>query len=556
MKLKIMSPILVVVGLLMAACISGCSCNICSCIEWNPATVTWEGPSIGMQTLNYNPNGVTVSSLFAIYAGTSILIDSSVECSAGCDSHYVWSIIKDPNSGPPEGPWFGTNLPASFAPTSPGGFTANLTAACGTHDCETFQFQIGIKEIQPMPCMCLDWSPATITWNGTPPEMAIIGCGSNYSIPGSIFFGTDITVDSSINCSALCNTSSAAYNWTVTKQPGSGDPETPVFGTTLPVSFSPYTDGTFKVELNAACGNVSCEPCIMYISIKVDDPLPTPSPTPTPTCLCSYWNQPTVTWDGPSSGTQTVSCGSNYSIPETICSGTNIFINSDVNCSTGCNSSYTWSVIPEPGMGPPEGPWSGTNLPASFSPVLGGNYAVTLNAWCGGTPCPPCTINVAVNLSSCIEHAITLSACVCNASDNGSPNPSNDLVTWIDNYFSGSDGSRPCDDYTTVDQNWMHTFGNLTPPPCCQIQSAILNITVHTGGDNDGLWLGFVSGNNSSWPYSAVLDNSVTVDNTGTITVNLDSTLLSGIETNGFLDVVVQDDSGVDCATLVVTYGP
>lgn len=44
----------------------------------------------------------------------------------------------------------------------------------------------------------------------------------------------------------------------------------------------------------------------------------------------------------------------------------------------------------------------------------------------------------------------------------------------------------------------------------------------------------------------------------GTITVDLATIpdLLSDIESSGFLDIAVDDDSAVDCAVLYITYSP
>jgi hypothetical protein len=205
---------------------------------------------------------------------------------------------------------------------------------------------------------------------------------------------------------------------------------------------------------------------------------------------------------------------------------------------------------------------NGTSFTASFTPASPGIYTVSYEATCGDVKCDPCsiTINVKEILASSLTRTFTVGVCDNFDTSNGDEltSPSQALLNLINTSYGGKDNSRNCDDITTMNQYWAHTFLNLAPPACYQIQSAKLTITVYNGdvdNDNDALLLGFISSNTSTWAWSSRLTAlGVPVGSNGTIIHNCDAAMLASITSYGFLDVVVQDDSGVDCAQLVITY--
>jgi hypothetical protein len=135
------------------------------------------------------------------------------------------------------------------------------------------------------------------------------------------------------------------------------------------------------------------------------------------------------------------------------------------------------------------------------------------------------------------------------------PSPGAGVTNWISASYPGTPGSRPCDSSVT-DQYWAHTFNNLTVSGF-QIQSATLDIRVNNRNSNDNLLLGFISSGAPTWQFQQNLVTlGVPLSSSGLITINLNAGLLAGIQTNGSLDVAVQDDSAVDCATLTITYIP
>jgi len=133
--------------------------------------------------------------------------------------------------------------------------------------------------------------------------------------------------------------------------------------------------------------------------------------------------------------------------------------------------------------------------------------------------------------------------------------PSNILLDWIDKNYQGTSGSRDCDEDVT-DQFWAHTF-NLTGLCCdCCIVKATLNITVKNLHSNDGLNVGCIDSDSDSWDIHDTLINwGVNVGDEGIIEIDLSGdypSFFSDMVDHCYLDVIVQDDSMVDCATLTI----
>lgn len=140
--------------------------------------------------------------------------------------------------------------------------------------------------------------------------------------------------------------------------------------------------------------------------------------------------------------------------------------------------------------------------------------------------------------------------------------PSQALLDWIAADYGNSD-TIDCDE-DLGNRYWAHTFTGLEPPDGCQIVSAALEITVKNNHYNDHLKIGCINNNNDTWEVNNTLWYfGVGVGGIGAITLDLSdvyddgtTNLLGIIESEGFLDVAVDDDSLVDCAILHVTYGP
>ena len=165
------------------------------------------------------------------------------------------------------------------------------------------------------------------------------------------------------------------------------------------------------------------------------------------------------------------------------------------------------------------------------------------------------------NQSTCAQ-TVSYSACNCDnfSAPNEAPSPSAGVLSWISSNWAHL-GARNCDD-NSADKYWAHTFWIPAPPAGCQIQSATLTIQVHNGDGNDALVLGFLTGYQAQWSlWKHLTDLGVPVGQSGTIVLDLDNlpgggSLINDIQHYGILDVAVEDDSGVDCATLTITYGP
>ncbi|MBU8895172.1 hypothetical protein KRR26_06125 [Corallococcus sp. M34] len=135
--------------------------------------------------------------------------------------------------------------------------------------------------------------------------------------------------------------------------------------------------------------------------------------------------------------------------------------------------------------------------------------------------------------------------------------PSAGLLAWIAANYPNP-GSRPYDSMV-IDQYFGTTFPGLTRNG--RICGATLRTTVRNGDTNDSLGLLFMGPAGTplatGWGDSLV-NLGVPFGATGTITLNLASlpggaNLLPTLNAQGFLDVIVQDDSAVDFITLTIT---
>jgi len=400
--------------------------------------------------------------------------------------------------------------------------------------------------ISCQPCSCLDWNPVTVSWTGSSPETWTGDYGSTVPISW-VSPGTAVSINSSISCSEGCQPS---YTWEVTKSAGS--PEEPRTGVGLPASFSPASAGSFTAVLNASCDGASCPPATTYIRIDKIQVAP---------CSCQ-WDAVEVSWP---EGTGFATCGAASTVgPIVLPPETAINISFNVSCLPipDCLlGDYDWTVTSPLGDSVPtyEQPSTLPWYEFSFTPTTSGSYDVNLEATCNVTPCQ-CNFQVLVQ-----QETLTLSACVCDdfGAPEESPAPSTALLNWIADNYVGPTGSRNCDD-TSMDGYWAHTFLSLAPVAGCQIESATLAIIINNNDsafENDTMTLGFIKNNDSLWAWSRYLGPPFTpnldIDLRDTEIIVLDLAaegLLDGLTSNGFLDVAVEDDSGVDCATLEIVY--
>lgn len=135
--------------------------------------------------------------------------------------------------------------------------------------------------------------------------------------------------------------------------------------------------------------------------------------------------------------------------------------------------------------------------------------------------------------------------------------PSPNLLSWIAANYAFP-GSRPHDD-ASIDRWFGTTFTNLRRNG--NICGATLRMTVRNGGSNDTMGLWFMGPNNQQLATGygdSLVNRGIPFGNTGTITLNLaalpnNTNLIPTLNAQGFIDVVVQDDSAVDFVSLTIT---
>jgi hypothetical protein len=136
--------------------------------------------------------------------------------------------------------------------------------------------------------------------------------------------------------------------------------------------------------------------------------------------------------------------------------------------------------------------------------------------------------------------------------------PSAGLLTWIATNYPSNPTPRPYD-ATGSNQYFATTFSQLLRNgPIC---GATLRMTVRNGHFNDslGLWFTGPTGLPAAPGWTSQLTAlGVATGTTGSIVLNLSSlpgggNLIPTLNAQGFLDVIVQDDSAVDFISLTVT---
>jgi hypothetical protein len=135
--------------------------------------------------------------------------------------------------------------------------------------------------------------------------------------------------------------------------------------------------------------------------------------------------------------------------------------------------------------------------------------------------------------------------------------PSAGLLTWISANYPVP-GSRQYDE-AHADQYFATTFSGVTKRG--SICAASLRLTVRNGHYNDGIGLWFIGPNGTSvangWG-SDLASLGAAVGTTQTLVLNLAALpgaidLLPTLNSQGFLDVILQDDTAVDSITLSLT---
>lgn len=193
--------------------------------------------------------------------------------------------------------------------------------------------------------------------------------------------------------------------------------------------------------------------------------------------------------------------------------------------------------------------------------------------------------NTDANNTSCVDskvlpcqsyHEHYLSGVIDNFAIQGppeSPSPSPDLLTWFHTYYGPTVRDY---DATNSDQNFAHTFTNLVPQPGHFLAGGTLTLAVRCPQSNDAMSLRFTdlslpSGYDPQiWVqyfYGAPLNVPCNPATTSTFTLDLNNlppslppgppsltSVLSGITPHGFLDVTVQDDTGIDYLALDLDY--
>jgi hypothetical protein len=142
-------------------------------------------------------------------------------------------------------------------------------------------------------------------------------------------------------------------------------------------SFTPVTNGTYTLTLNAICNGKACQPCIYSIVVEGCK-----------TCDCGEWSNSVVEIQAKDATTSRLTCSGTASLSK----GIYQFHFPDFACNpkdSSCTVSYEWSV-----QGIASGNGTGQIFRFNFSQT--GMYTVDITPLCGGKRCTPCKIVIKV----------------------------------------------------------------------------------------------------------------------------------------------------------------
>lgn len=163
---------------------------------------------------------------------------------AVCQSQITWSL-------PGASPSSGTGLP-SFTFNTAGNYTLMLYGYCGGNLCDSCSMTFYVTEN----CNCGAWTPFNVTTSNV--SYIDQSCGTTYNSK----LGFPITVGGGYTCQGgpACN---AVYTWTINK--GAVLIQS---GTSLPITFTPTTTGSYSVVISATCNGQSCGTCTFTFKVK------------------------------------------------------------------------------------------------------------------------------------------------------------------------------------------------------------------------------------------------------------------------------------------------
>jgi hypothetical protein len=161
-----------------------------------------------------------------------------------------------------------------------------------------------------------------------------------------------------------------------------------------------------------------------------------------------------------------------------------------------------------------------------------------------------------------------LQVCGCFGTVDAAPNhPSDILLRWIDTHYPIA-GTKSCGS-SQQDRYWAHTFADIKPPGDCKIVGAYLCITVRNQADNDHIKIAVISDPSEDWSWAnghwqrRLNYVGIPVNAAFTVTFDLSNLyhpdgridLLPEINSKGWLDVAVDDDSIVEHMALILILG-
>jgi hypothetical protein len=217
----------------------------CSCLGWTPYVVKFNGTN----------HKVDCGGTIHVPLNTPYVVSTSINCSKPTCGKTYSAMLTAPNGiSIPVGTGSGPGVTIPVTSTAPGNFTLTLSGKCGgISKCKDCVLHI---IVDGPPCKCGVWGPFIANKTAYKPETPIAWkCRHPFA-----FTSTHTCIPAGSHCGTTNSWVVKLGNSTIAS------------GSTLTGningSFTPTSNGTYIITLNATCGGVPCKPVTYIVSIK------------------------------------------------------------------------------------------------------------------------------------------------------------------------------------------------------------------------------------------------------------------------------------------------
>jgi hypothetical protein len=222
-----------------------CTTQACQCNGWN--------------SLQFNGAAIVAGDTTIWSCNQPFNIAASFNCSAPCTGTSSWN-IKDAAGIIVASGTGATTLNGQFTPTTSGYYTVTFNATCGSSACPPVSYVVNVTGCTTS-CACGSWGQVGVNDNK-------YSCGDTipWSCNTTNQFSNYYLCSANQNCQAMMNWQITDANNNIVSQ---GTGVNNISGT-----FTPASNGTYTLTMQAQCGSVVCPPCVYTILVNNCPPPP------------------------------------------------------------------------------------------------------------------------------------------------------------------------------------------------------------------------------------------------------------------------------------------